>query len=217
MASKFKFHWSKVLLFVSFLSPFVIFFLIIRGIPEESIRHFIQSTGRAGPAVYILAMFSTFIFAPLSGSPILFAGFYAFRSMVVWYTLAAAILASITNFWIARFWGRGIVQRLVGRDSMQKVDKAARDYGILMLVLLRLFQGGIHEFVSYAAGLTSMRFSTYFLVSTVSSIPSSIFWYYLSLTTESVIGFATLNFSLTIIFAGVFAIAVFLVRLLKRK
>lgn len=217
MAPKFKFNWRKVLLVVSFLTPFVIFALAVRGISSEHAHVWIQKAGPWGPVVYVLAMLSTFIFAPLSGSPVLFAGFFAFRSMVVWYTLFAAIVASVTNFWIARLWGRNIVVKLAGRENLAKIDKVAQDYGFVMLVLLRFFQGGIHEFVSYAAGLTSVKFSSYFVVSTLSMIPSSIFWYHLSSQVDSVVAFSVLNFTLTVLFAGAFVVAVFIVRWLKRR
>lgn len=210
-------NWRRVLIVVSFLTPFVIFALAVRGISSEHAHIWIQKAGAWGPVVYVLAMFSTFIFAPLSGSPVLFAGFFAFRSMVVWYTLTAAVLASVTNFWIARWWGRSIVEKLAGKESLAKIDKIAQDYGFVMLILLRLFQGGIHEFVSYAAGLTSVKFSSYFIVSTLSMIPGSIFWYYLSSQLDSVVAFSVLNFILTILFAGMFVAAVFIVRWFKRR
>ncbi|MBI2268014.1 MAG: TVP38/TMEM64 family protein [Candidatus Blackburnbacteria bacterium] len=216
MVSKFKFNWRKVLLVASFVTPFIVLALAARGVSSEHANIWIQKAGAWGPVVYVFAMLSTFIFAPLSGSPVLFAGFFAFKSKVIWFTFVAAFLASVINFWIARRWGRDITERLVGGDNIKKIDKIEREYGLIMLVFLRLFQGGIHEFVSYAAGLTRMKFSSYVIVSTVSMIPGSVLWYYLSFQTDSIVSFSVLNFSLTIFFAGLFIVFVFLLKIVRK-
>lgn len=219
MISKLKSHldYKKVIAILFFLSPLFILAFIVKDIPQEEIKAIIKEAGPWGPVIYMAAMLLTFIIAPLNGSAILFAGFYAFHSMVVWWTLIAATIASITNFWIARLWGRGLVTKLVGKSNMQKVDKLEHEYGVAMLVLLRFFQGGIHEFVSYAAGLTTMKFSTYFTVSTLTAIPGSVLWYFLAEKTESAIAFLALNFTLTIIFSAIFVVAVFLLKAIREN
>lgn len=64
--------------------------------------------------------------------------------------------------------------KLVGKEAMSKVDHLASHEGAKLLVAMRLFQGFISDYISYAAGFTSIKFSMYYLVSLVVPIPWTI-------------------------------------------
>lgn len=190
-------------------------YLISIKIPQEAIRSFIDSFGPFGPAVFIITMLLTFIFAPLSGSPLLFVGFLLFGRNVIWYTMVSALLASITNFWIARVWGRPLIGKFVGEENIKKIDKLSQNYGLGMLFILRIFQGGIGEFVSYAAGLTSIKFTSYILVSTLGMIPGTVIWYLLSSIISSPLEFTILSTFMAFIFSIIFIISTLIIKKLK--
>ena len=199
------------------ITLFVLIFFLSRAIPEDKLRELILGTGKLGPFVFIVFMLVSYILAPLSGSPLLLVGYYIFGSTVVFYAAAAGFLATVTNFWIARIWGKSVVGSLVGEKNIEKMDDLVRHTGLLTLFFIRMFQGGIHELVSYALGLTSIRFTPYFIVSSLSMIPGTILWYLLSLRVKSSLEFMALTFIIGFIFSGLFVVPLLATRKFRRK
>lgn len=183
---------------------FSLLYFFSTRIPQENIRLFLDRVGLWGPTIFILLMLTTNVIAPLSGTPLMFAGFYAFGSNVVFLTMFADFISSITNFWIARRWGRSFVKKFVGRGNVEKIDKLTQHHGLAALLLLRIFQGGIGDFISYAAGLTSIQFTPYLIISVAGMIPRTALWYLLSLHTTSPLIFTILTLLLILVLSGLF-------------
>lgn len=151
-------------------------FWLSRNLTPRQIELFLEKFGFSAPLMYILVMASTQIAAPISGTVIYFAGFVLFGSRAQLYNYLATIFTAATNFWIARKWGRGLVKKLVGQKSLSKVDQFSQNYGFKTLIFLRVFQGNLHDFISYAYGLTKMKFKSYMVVSLLAPIPWLIVW-----------------------------------------
>lgn len=169
------------------------FYLIGITVPEETIKEVILRAGPYGVIVFILLTLLTYIFAPVSGSPFLFAGFFAFGPKAVLYTAVAIAVSVITNFWIARIWGRTLVEKLAGKKNLQKVDIFIHRHTLSTLILSRLLLNAFHDGVSYTFGLTSIRFKPYFTVSILAMIPNIIFWYLVSLKITSPLTYTLLH------------------------
>jgi len=130
----------------------------------ENIRQVVLKAGVWGPIVYIFLQLLTHIVAPLQGSPFFLMAIAVFGKSTVIYTYIVSVISGFTNFWIARKLGRDIVIKFVTRDGMKKIDHiATTQEGVKALIIIRFFQGYISDFVSYAVGLTSMKFKTYYL------------------------------------------------------
>lgn len=196
---------------------FGVSYFVGRSIPEENIRQLINNAGPIAPVVFILLAFLTYILAPLSGTPILFVGFYAFGQKVIFYSAIAALIASITNFWIARRWGRAIVERLVDKEDLHKVDKFTQNYGLLALFISRIFLKGIHDIISYAAGLTTLKFSDYLIVSTIGMIPGVMLWYFLATLVDDPTSFTLITIIQIFIFSSLFGIGSLIIKRYKRR
>lgn len=190
------------ILFAVFLV--VLLYLLSRSIPQESIRTFLIQLGLAAPIIFILLKLATLVFAPLSGTPLLFAGFYAFGPKVVFLTTIATFISYIINFWIARRFGRNFVGKFIGAKHLASVDRLTENYGLWMLLALRIFEGSVSDFVSYASGLTSMRFLPYLIISTLALIPGTILWYAVSLRVATPLAFTGLSLALTFFFSLIF-------------
>lgn len=188
---------------VTVLILFAIYFLG-RLIPEEALRSLIDDAGIFGPFLLVLLILLANIIAPLSSSPILLVGYYAYGRNIIFLASAAALVSFVTNFWIARKFGRSLVEKFAGKESMRKMDKLTNNYGLVALFFLRLFQGAIHDFISYAAGLTSMKFSSYIIVSSLALAPHTLIWYLFSLKVSNPFSFiaitAIMTFSLSFLF-----------------
>jgi uncharacterized membrane protein YdjX (TVP38/TMEM64 family) len=205
-----KKHFFSIISIIFFV---VIIYILSNSIPKETIQKFIEDAGLLGPLIYVFLTLLTYIFAPLSGTPLIYVGFYLFGQHLVFFHVIATIISSVINFWIARTWGRGLTIKLVGESSIVKVDKFTEKYGLQSLFILRVFQGGIHDFISYAAGLTSIKFWPYFIISTLGMIPGNLIWYFFASRTENPLIFT----SFTLILATSFSLLyIFIVYLYKR-
>lgn len=200
---------------------FSIFFitLIVVGnlIPQDTIRRFIESAGAFAPAVWIIVIVIIYVLAPLSGSPLILVGFYAFGRQVILYTVISGAIGSAINFYIARKWGRRLVEKLVGKKSMQKIDSYAEHNGAKMLFAIRIFLPNVHEYVSYAAGLTTMSFKTYYTVTLLAFIPITLLWYTVTLFTNDPLLFLGISAVLSFTLFGSFMLWLYLRKRMKRE
>lgn len=159
---------------------FLIIYFIGIKIPNETIKNIVGNAGIFGPVVLILLIWITNVFAPLGAAPFLFSGFYLYGEVIIIYATIAAILAAISNFWIAKIWGRKLVIKLLGIENLEKIDKLTDNYGYQTLFIIRIFLGSFHDIISYVFGLTKIKFIPYFIISFLGMIPGTLLWYYLS-------------------------------------
>jgi uncharacterized membrane protein YdjX (TVP38/TMEM64 family) len=210
---KFRFN-NKTLIYTGItLFLFLFFYWLSRTIPEEKVEAIIESSGFLAPLVFIIINSITYIFPPLSGGPMLFIGFVAFRHDVVLYNFISSFISSIINFWIARKLGRNLVMRMIGIVKMERADRFTKEHGYKTLFILRVLQGGVGDYVSYATGLTSMRFKPYILITFIGLLPENFIFYYLSKKTENPVSFTALSYAI----AGVLTVIFLLYEFIKNK
>ncbi|MDO8503444.1 MAG: VTT domain-containing protein [bacterium] len=177
-----------------------------RQIPEEVIKSFVENAGPWAPIAYILSHQISYVIAPISGFPFFVAGFYLFGKTVIVYSYFVAIIGASINFWIARRWGRPLVRKFAGEGALKKIDQLSKEYGIITLIALRMLQGGTGDFISYAYGLTPMKFSTYIITTALAMIPGTTLWYYVISKTDSI----EQSLVVTLLFAF-FSVSIFLI------
>jgi len=209
-----KIHRKSLLPTFVIVFLFLLMYLIGTRVPEATIREVIKNAGPFGVIILIFLFWTSNVIAPLSGSPFLYAGFYMYGQMVVVYAFIAAVIASITNFLIAKKWGRSIVKKLAGTETLEKVDKLAQNYGLQSLFIFRLFLKEFHDVISYAFGLTTMRFTSYFIVSTLGMIPATFIWYLISLKISNPLHFTIASWLIAYISLTVY---ILWLKLKKRK
>lgn len=146
--------------------------LLLQGIGLERLQTAIVQAGPLAPILYIVVRAATFIAAPLSSGPIQFAAGALFGLIPgTLYSLAGEVLGGTANFWIARLLGRPVIARLVGQSGMQRIEGLYQRVGeAWTLVYARLFFFAFYDFVSYAAGLTPIRYRTFLLVTAIAGI-----------------------------------------------
>ena len=93
-----------------------------------------------------------------------FAGFLRTNVSCVC-TFIAAVITSVTNFWIFRIWGRKIVAKLAPeKTNLDKIDSLTKDYGLQTLFIFNIYDKEFHDVISYAFGLTNLKFKQYFII-----------------------------------------------------
>lgn len=142
----------------------------INAVGVENLQQFIEDAGPWAPVLYISLKAITYIFAPLTSGPIQVIAGTLFGN--IWfgilYTLIGEVIGGSVSFWIARRFGRPVIQRFVGYQGMNQIEDfyKKRMGGIVSLAVARIILFSVWDFLSYAAGLAeSVRFRSYLFVS----------------------------------------------------
>ena len=137
----------------------VVAIALVKQVGIEQIRTNVRQLGMWGPfALLLLRSVSIVIPAiPSTAYSVLAGTLFGFWQGIVLITIADFAACS-GNFYIAKRYGRGIVQRLVGQRFMGKVDSFASNYLENNTFLVAGFlMTGLFDFVCYAVGLTQMQ------------------------------------------------------------
>ena len=144
----------------------------LENVPK--IKTWVASFGKIAPLIYIgLYLVSTVFFLP--GSPVtVLAGFVFGPLWGVFYASVASIISVSIAFLIARYVARDLVESWV-KDNTQfrKIDEQVEEQGWRILMFTRLVPIFPFNLQNYAYGLTSIRFSTYVLVSAIFMLPGT--------------------------------------------
>lgn len=151
----------------------VLFFLLLflwlmQFLASNEFESFIKSLGSVGPLALMFYLITSHVFAPLAGTPALVVGVTVFglpKAML--YIYLGSMASAVINFFISRKFGRHLVIKLAGKRAMKKIDEFAQESGAYALIFARIFGVSFFEIISYAAGLSAMKFSTYFALTLV--------------------------------------------------
>ena len=139
---------------------------------QVEIEEWIDGFGIWGPVVYIAVFAASMLFAPLPTAPMPLVAAAVFGPALGFlYTITATAIGSTICFWVSRRLGRPVLRRLTSQRALDKIDELGERLGIRLLIVLRLFPVAGVDYVSYAAGLTQMRFATYIVISVLASAP----------------------------------------------
>ena len=149
-------------------------------IDQNKVAETVANFGIIAPLVFILLDALSTVFAPISAIPFWIASFYLFSWPLNFvYIYSGSLLGNTLNFWISRTLGRPYLHRFVGKRGVEEIDRFTEIMGIKVLILLRFLGGAITDFLSYAAGLTPIKFSHYFLITSIFNFPLTLTSYYL--------------------------------------
>lgn len=79
---------------------------------------------------------------------------------------------------IARVAGRDVVEKLTSRLAMDSVDVYFEKYGKHTILICRLLPFVSFDFVSYAAGLTSMKAVPFLIATGIGQLPATLIYSY---------------------------------------
>jgi len=142
-------------------------------------REFIADYGAYAAAVSFFLMIFQSVAAPLPAFIITLANANLFGwvkgAVLSW---SSAMAGAALCFYISRVLGRNAAERLTSRAGLQSVDKFFERYGTHSILIARLLPFISFDLVSYAAGLTSMRFFPFFVATGVGQLPATIVYSY---------------------------------------
>ena len=169
-----KITFKRVLYTLLSLLLILILIYISTKYSSEEISEIISKAGILAPVIYILIQIAGQIFAPLSTSALFVAGFIMFGRVAVIYAIITWLISSITNFYLARRYGKRVLKRFIGEQGVERIEGIAERIDNRTFFVLRLSTFYINDFTSYAFGLTKISFKRYYISTIISMIPWAI-------------------------------------------
>ncbi|MEK7175688.1 MAG: VTT domain-containing protein [Patescibacteria group bacterium] len=145
----------------------LIMFFVVKKIGLENIQDVIKQTGIWGPIILILAKASTIIFAPLGGGflYIIAAPLFGFWPGF-FYVFLGDMLGDFSAFGISKIFGRKITKFFLSDYGMQYIDEILNHITTVKgFICTRIIFMGMHDVISYVAGLTKISFLQFSLTS----------------------------------------------------
>lgn len=214
-----KSSWAKI----AVAAVFVLIYLFVKPIQNsihevvalfgkldvEAVKSYILSFGIWAPIISFILMVFQSIAAPLPAFLITFANAGLFGwikgALLSW---SSAMAGAALCFYIGRFFGRTAVERLTSNFALKNIDVFFEKYGKYAVLIARLLPFISFDIVSYAAGLTSMSFWSFFWATGFGQLPATIIYSYVGGMLAG--GVKTFIFGLLILFS--LSIMVFLLK-----
>lgn len=143
------------------------------------VKEFVASYGAYAAAVSFALMILQSVAAPLPAFLITFANANLFGwwqgAILSW---SSAMAGAALCFYIARILGRDVAEKLTSKTGLQQIDVFFERHGNLSILIARLLPFISFDYVSYAAGLTSMSFWGFFVATGIGQLPATIVYSY---------------------------------------
>jgi uncharacterized membrane protein YdjX (TVP38/TMEM64 family) len=144
------------------------------------LRDYILTFGWRAPIISVALQVLTSVIAPLPSFVVAFVNALLFGfwwgALLTW---TSALLAAAICFAMARALGRPVVERFVPRRALRGTDRFFERHGVLAVLVARLIPFVNPDVLSYAAGLTVMRWPLFVASIAVGSLPSTLLYSWL--------------------------------------
>ena len=91
---------------------------------------------------------------------------------------SSAMAGAAICFYIAKILGRDVAEKLTSKTGLEQIDTFFERYGKNTILICRLLPFVSFDIVSYAAGLTSMSFVSFFVATGIGQLPATIVYSY---------------------------------------
>ncbi len=142
------------------------------AVDQQGIERFIQSYGALAAVVSFLLMILQAIASPLPAFLITFANASLLARSGAGLSWTSSMAGAALCFFIARVMGGEVVEKLTSKPS-DSMDGFFTRYGKHTILVCRLLPFVPFDPISYAAGLTSIRFR-WFLATGLGQLPATI-------------------------------------------
>ena len=143
------------------------------------LRDFVASYGAYAALISFLLMILQSVAAPLPAFLLTFANANLFGwwrgAILSW---SSAMAGASLCFFIARLLGREAVVKLTSRSGLQNIEEFFKRHGRMSILIARLLPFISFDIVSYAAGLTSVSFWSFFVATGIGQLPATIIYSY---------------------------------------
>lgn len=146
----------------------------------ESVIELIRGYGAYAAVISFFLMILQSILSPIPALLITLSnaavfGWWKGALLSFWSSMVGAALC----FYIARTLGRDVVEKITTKTGLAKVDEFFERYGKNSILICRLLPFVSFDIVSYAAGLTPIKFWDFFIATGLGQLPATIVYSYL--------------------------------------
>lgn len=154
-------------------------FSVLSKLDINEVASYIRSFGSLAVIISFLLMILQAIIAPIP------AFFITLANSMIWGWWKGAILSWSSAmagaglcFFIARILGRDVVKKFATSGGLQSAEEFFDRFGKQAILICRLLPFVPFDPVSYAAGLTSMNFWSFFIATGIGQLPATIIYSY---------------------------------------
>jgi uncharacterized membrane protein YdjX (TVP38/TMEM64 family) len=142
----------------------------------EQVVVIMRSWGIAAPVLSILLMMFQSIAAPIPAFLISAANGIIFG--IVWGSFISwlgAMLGAFLSFFLARYFGEKFVRKMIKKERLwDKVDSISSRQGFKVVLVARLLPIVSFDFISYAAGLSSIKVASFLVSTGIGMLPGTV-------------------------------------------
>lgn len=144
---------------------------------RERVQRAIDGAGVWAPLVYLAFLVVQAVIAPLPAPAVAIAGGYTFGVVEGFLlTWAGCLIGGVFSFGISRLFGRDFV---AGSARAARLDRYVTEHGVVLIFVLRLIPLVSFDAISYAAGLSGIRFRSFFAATALGMLPGTFAFVYL--------------------------------------
>lgn len=143
---------------------------------EERITEWVSDFGWMGPTMLILAMVAQMFLIVIPSVALMVVSILAygpiFGSLIIF---AAIFTASSVGYFIGRYFGPVIVQKLIGHKNEDKIEDFIEDYGFWAVIVTRINPFLSNDAISFVGGILKMGYWRFIGATLVGIAPLTIF------------------------------------------
>ena len=142
---------------------------------RQALEELLERLGPWGPIAIIVLETGQVVIAPVPGQITALAAGYLFG--VFWgtiYTLIGLAIGTSIATWLARRFGRPLVEHLVSAEKLERIDDFMQRRGATTILVLYLIPFTPDDVVCYASGLTALRLGMIVLLALIGRTPGLI-------------------------------------------
>lgn len=144
---------------------------------RERVQQVLDGAGTLAPLLYVVFLIVQAVVAPLPAPAVAMAGGYGFGVVEGFFlTWVGSLAGGVISFGISRLFGRRFVAES-GRAG--RLDRFVEEHGAVLIFVLRLIPLVSFDAISYAAGLSSIRFRSFLLATALGMMPGTFAFVYL--------------------------------------
>jgi LPXTG-motif cell wall-anchored protein len=149
--------------------------LLRNAADPQVIKKFVADMGAFGPVILVMLMTVAVVFTPIPSAPIAMAAGAIFGHIVgAIYVIIGAELGALLAFTIARTLGRDLLRKWLG-SSVDSGLLGSQNTLMFAVFISRLMPFVSFDLMSYAAGLSALKFWRFAIATLAGIIPASLF------------------------------------------
>ncbi|KQS39550.1 MULTISPECIES: TVP38/TMEM64 family protein [unclassified Exiguobacterium] len=168
--------WLPITLYFMFGLGLLLYFRMSGMLEQfdiQALSDWVRDQGLTGMVLYVLAYtVRPLVFFPASLLTV-FGGYTYGPWLGTLLDVIGAGTGGLLSFWIARLLGRRGVEKLIGKGKLNVLDERIATNGFLVVLIVRLIPLFPFDAISYASGLSKIRFKQFAIANYIGIIPGA--------------------------------------------